>query len=135
MTCLPITLSRFTASPELMISNFYPHRRASSIRNDRKGLTLKLEFVGRSLKDFSIELVGPLLEVKAPGLSPPEDADLLRAEFNLGPIDLRYHVGEGFDVEAIRAEWSGAHLTIDLPRVEPEKRIIKIEQNTEPKSL
>ena len=82
MTYFPSLLSRCMINTKHMISitpvsNRYSRSSTTAYRN-KEGLTLTCPIEGYALEDLSVELQGSILEIKAPGLSPPEDAKLLR---------------------------------------------------------
>ena len=132
MTYFPSLLSRCMSNTKHMISitpvsSRYSRSSTTAYRN-KEGLTLTCQIEGYTLEDLSVELQGSILEIKAPGLSPPEDAKLLRKEFDMGPLEVRYHVGSGYDIDRAQAELSGTHLKIFLPVLQAERRRIEIQQ-------
>lgn len=91
---------------------------------------ISLQAFGLSLEDINLELIGHTLKVQS---STDSEANLINAkllwqEFEISTLDHRFNIPSTANLDEINARLSDGILKIDIPKLSPNKRSIKINE-------
>jgi len=128
MFLLPHLLSQFT---DFKVVN--PTVRESEVVNKTNSYAITIKLPGAQQEDVQVELNEDVLSVELTPKPADEvgDRSLLWSEFETGAQTFHYRLPRGLNHEQISATLNHGVLTIEVGKLEAQKRVINVNQTSE----